>query len=240
MGLFGMGKPKEVDPAVLKTKTEAMLKRKETLDAVLKTKSLPVTTARVVFVFDESGSMEPFFNNGTMQNLTERLMPIAISFDDNGEMECYGFSNDWQQHISASQQNFADFINAHVRKKIRWGGTNYAPIIREITRQYAQAEPSKDPTFVIFQTDGDNFDKRDTVDAITEASRYNIFWKFVGIGTARKDFLEQLDDMEGRTVDNANFMDVADINQMSDQDLYQNLMEEYDVWQNAAKAKGIL
>lgn len=239
MGLFDFGKKSKAVEETTENKQELLLKRKETLEVVLKTKNLDSVKARVVFVFDESGSMSPFFDSGEMQRLTERLMPIAITFDDNGEMECYGFSNNYQEHTSATKENFTNFIDKYVKPKIKWGGTNYAPIINKITNEYGLENPSTDPTFVIFQTDGDNFDKSHAKDALIKASNYNIFWKFIGLGSARKEFLEELDDMPGRVVDNANFFNVTSIDRLNDSDLYKSLMEEFDQWLNAATEKGI-
>lgn len=214
--------------------------RKKTLDMVIKEKTPSILTARCVFVLDTSGSMGGLYRNGTVQDLTERLMPLALKFDDDGQLEVFGFSNHWQEFSSANEDNLAGFVNNVVMKTIQWGGTNYAPIIRAITDIYGVKNPSQDPTFVIFQTDGANVDKPAAREAMIAASKYNIFWKFVGIGRERKDFLEELDDMTGRVIDNANFFNAEDITSMSDEDLYRNLLEEYPDWQVKARMQGIL
>jgi len=72
-----------------------------------------------------------------------------------------------------------------------------------------------------------------------EASKYPIFWQFVGIGKSSFDFLEKLDNLKGRVVDNANFFAVNDINAITDQELYQRMLTEFPLWLKAAKEKGI-
>ena len=124
-------------------------------------------------------------------------------------------------------------------RKDHFGGTAYAPIIKEITERYAHRDPADISTFVIFITDGNNSDKAAAKAEITEASRYNIFWKFVGIGSEKFDFLTKLDTMTGRFVDNANFVCINDIVKINDKELYSRLLEEYSDWLTAARSKGI-
>lgn len=42
---------------------------------------------------DYSGSMSNLFRNGSVQETVSRLLPIALRFDDNGELESWLFSN---------------------------------------------------------------------------------------------------------------------------------------------------
>ena len=46
--------------------------------------------------------------------------------------------------------------------------------------------------------------------------------------------------MEGRVVDNAGFFALDDIDQVSDDDLYQRLLSEFPDWMRAAKTASIL
>lgn len=232
MGLFDFGK-KEDSASKIQLRTK-------TLETVLKTKNLAVSTARVVFVIDVSGSMQEDFSNGTVQSITERLMPLGLKFDDNGEMEVYRFSGRCESCKNVGIGNINGFVDANVKKGAEWNGTEYAPIFERIFTDYVENNKSVIPTFVIVVTDGENSDRNDTIKAIKEISKYNVFFKFVGIGNAAMPFLEKLDDLDGRTVDNANFVRISNINKISDEDLYRDLLEEYDTWQAAAKAKGIL
>lgn len=245
--LFGFGKKKETeDVRINSAKTtgiplqQKIEKHTESLGIVLKQKNLAVKTARVVLAMDVSGSMSEEFRNGTVQDITERIMPLGLEFDDNGELEFYIFSNDYKEIESVNIRNLEGFVKKKVEPKAMWRGTSYSPIIEAITERYGKKDPSKDPTFVVFITDGDNSDKPETIKAMQKASEYNIFWKFVGIGSASMPFLEKLDDMEGRVVDNANFFQVSNINRMNDKTLYENLLEEYGDWIGKASMLGIL
>ena len=95
------------------------------------------------------------------------------------------------------------------------------------------------PTFVLFITDGANSDKAAAKAVLTEASRYNIFWKFLGIGKTSFEFLEKLDDLKGRYIDNANFININDLGALSDNTLYSYLLTEYNDWLSLCRSHGI-
>jgi len=46
--------------------------------------------------------------------------------------------------------------------------------------------------------------------------------------------------MEGRYIDNANFFHFENIEKVSDEQLYENLLDEFPSWIQEAKEKGIL
>jgi len=91
--------------------------------------------------------------------------------------------------------------------------------------------------YVIFITDGDNADHSATEKLIREYSSKGMFIQFVGIGSAGFNFLQKLDDMQGRTLDNVDFFSVRDIDSMDSKELYSKLLVEFPEWVNAAKSK---
>lgn len=52
--------------------------------------------------------------------------------------------------------------------------------------------------------------------------------------------LKRLDTMEGRVVDNANFIHLNDLATVSDEELYDRLLNEFPSWLQAARDKRIL
>ncbi|MNH41471.1 hypothetical protein D3C79_1029770 [compost metagenome] len=52
--------------------------------------------------------------------------------------------------------------------------------------------------------------------------------------------LKKLDTMEGRIVDNANFIHLDDISAVTDEMLYDQLLNEFPLWLRAAKEKRII
>ena len=67
--------------------------RKEIVSAEVKKHNISVNIARVVFVLDHSGSMRGMYKDGTVQDVLERIFPVAMHFDDNAEMEFYWFDS---------------------------------------------------------------------------------------------------------------------------------------------------
>lgn len=214
--------------------------RKETFALTLQKKSLNNVQARVAVAMDDSGSMSGLYQNGTVQSVLERLLPVALKMDDNAELDMWLFANSFKRLPSITESDFYDYVNREVMGRASWGGTNYAPIIRDITKKYAQEEPSDVPTFVIFMTDGENFDKPEAKRAITEASKHNIFFQFIGIGNERFQFLQQLDDLEGRHIDNADFFKIEEVTRITDEQLYDKLMTEYPGWEKEARRLGMV
>ena len=65
-----------------------------------------------------------------------------------------------------------------------------------------------------------------------ELSNYNMFVQFIGIGNENFKYLKSLDDMRGRKYDNTGFTAVKDMNQMTDEELYTEILRQYKNWLN--------
>lgn len=189
--------------------------------------------SRVCVVMDRSGSMSRMFNNGEVQEVLTRLLPLALKFDDNGELEVYVFNNSCDQVSAMNLQNYKDYVEKHILQRGLgpYGGTRYAPAIKKTMKDYNDGSPY--PAFVIFITDGENFDPDETDLILKKSSEHKIFYQFVGIGDEDFDYLQELDDLSGRTVDNTAFIKVDDFSSMDDDELYDKLLEQYPQWLKA-------
>lgn len=226
-------------------------------------KDLNITNekAQVVLALDFSGSMSSLYSNGSVQELLERLLPLALQFDDNGSIDFFLFHDGVIPEEDITLKSIDGLANK-VRSRHSMGGTNYAPVINDIVNKFAGSLVSKakgflgglfgkssttvektkleHPVYVIFITDGVNDDKSDAELAIRNASNNGIFFQFVGIGGASFPFLEKLDDLSGRVIDNANFFKTPDLSKVSDQDLYRLLLTEFPSFISAARSKGMI
>lgn len=226
----------------LKTKEEAqtrLTQLKQKAGFAVGMAGLQKQRARVAVVLDASGSMIPLYEDGTVQQVCARLLALAMQFDDNGAADSFLFDTDDKEVGEIFEKNFFEFTTNDLLKafyKMR-GGTSYAGVIKRIVKKYSKT--AGDPAYVLFITDGDNSDKKQAESAIAEASKYPIFWQFVGIGKSKFDFLEKLDTMQGRFIDNANFFAVNDINAIADEELYRRMLGEFTSWLKLAKEKGL-
>lgn len=106
-----------------------------------------------------------------------------------------------------------------------------------------QADPTSgngEPVIVFFITDGDTFDAARSEKLIRDLSDTPIFWQFIGLGNSSFDFLKKLDEMPGRYIDNANFFDAGDITKITDDVLYDRILNELPDWHKEAIAKGVI
>lgn len=208
-------------------RTISLKKQKEGID-------LSSHRARVAIVMDHSGSMTDLFRNGSVQETLTRLLPLALRFDDNGELEVYVFNEDCEQvPTNMDIQNYQTYVKDEIygRGLRPCCGTNYAPAVNMTVEDYNDGSPY--PAFVIFITDGENWDAHDTDRAIRRSANYPIFYQFIGIGDESFSYLKKLDDLDGRPVDNTAFVKVEDFERLDDDQLYQKLLEQYPAWLKA-------
>ncbi|MFF9313373.1 VWA domain-containing protein [Streptomyces sp. NPDC014748] len=194
----------------------------------------------VYLVLDHSGSMAEFYDNGTMQLLAKQALGLSANLDDDGMVPLVFFSHDVDLVTDISLDNYQGRINA-LHRSLDWGGTNYAPAMQAVISHY-EASRSTDPAFVIFQTDGEPWDRKETSELLRRSSSMPIFWQFVGFGLSRDlRFLQRLDTLTGRTVDNAGYFGAGrHPGKRSKADLYDLLMKEFPAWLTAARAAGVL
>lgn len=199
--------------------------------------------ARVALVLDASGSMNGQYRGGHVQEVVNRLLPLAIHFDDDGELDCWAFAAKPLQLSSVNASNYKDFINTDSRGWKDWNvgsRINDEPRAMELVITHYEATGDKTPVYVLFISDGGVHENRKITELMKRAASLPIFWQFVGLGGHGYGILEKLDHMPGRIVDNCNFFALDRLSEISEEELYSKLMEEFPSWLTEAKAKGIL
>lgn len=240
--IFGSSNPTETTaaPALTSSKIKLnLIKERAEIVKTLCTRKGISYPSRVAAVLDYSGSMSRLYSSKEVQNIFERFIPIALEFDSNKEIELFAFHDSPRYCGSVNIDNFQSAIKDKIQDKMQFGAYDYyAPTIRLLTKKYSSEKG--DPVFVMFLLDGGCMDEEEAKKAIIEASEYGIFFQFIGIGKAKFKFLKELDSMEGRKVDNANFFAIEDLSSMSDKALYSKLMSEYPDYITKAKQLNII
>lgn len=219
--------------------------RAEKLKSICSKKyDLSALTSRVAVVLDISSSMDKAFKSGMVQAALERIFPLAMAFDDNGEMEFWTFNNEFKRYPAMTRGNYYNYTkDNHIEAG---GGTSYYPVLQDICKYYFCEEPAKVPNYIIFITDGDNNDHKLTDKIMKAASYFPVFFQFIGVGDNKfSDFkyLSHLDEMKKRFVKNANFFAIqtlSDIELISDDELYGKLLNEYTKWLEYPQVKEML
>lgn len=216
-----------------------LLKKK--VSVVLEKKKLTNVVARVGLVLDISGSMRNLYKNGTVQQVVERILAVASQFDDDGSLDVWVYDNEFSRLPAATEKTFMNYVDQYILKNdaVHKFGRNNEPIVMEdVINKYTVEEPEKIPTFIIFINDGGC--NRGIKKPIVSSSNKPIFWQFIGIGNSDFSVLEKLDTMEGRFIDNASFYHFTAIEKVSDDQLYDHLLDEFPQWLEEAKRTGIL
>ena len=198
---------------------------------------------RIGQILDASGSMNGQYKRGRVQEVVNRLLPMAVQWDDDGALDCWAFGDYPQQLSAVTLQNFANFIDTDQGGWRNWElGSRINTEWRVIEQAIAHYQRSGDrtPVFILFISDGGIHDSSRITRLIRDAAQLPIFWQFIGIDGRNYGILEKLDDLSGRVVDNCNFFALDDLHQISEEALYDRMMEEFPGWLKDAKAKGVV
>ncbi|MWV42149.1 stress protein [Paenibacillus sp. HJL G12] len=215
--------------------------RKKLVQITLEKKRMTDVAARVGIVLDISGSMQRLYRNGTVQDVLERILAVACKFDDNGSLDVWIYDNEFRRLPSVTEKDFHHYVTDHILNNAsihKFGRNNEVPVMEDVIRKYTVEEDSELPAFIIFINDGGVVKAIRKI--ITAAAVQPIFWQFVGIGESDFEVLKRLDTMEGRVVDNANFMHLNDFKSISDEELYDRLLNEFPSWLKEAALKRII
>jgi stress response protein SCP2 len=226
----------------------------KTAGVSLEKRGLGEHTARVALVLDISGSMAGLYRSGAVQRLAERVLALGLRFDDDGVVDVFLFGKKVHQPETGLRlEGHQEFISGVLRMHKLEFDTRYGAAMSAVRTHYfgtsgqrAQPLPDRVPVYVMFLTDGAPSDRNVATEQIRSASYEPVFWQFMGIGSPRQfSFLQQLDDLDGRFTDNADFFAVDERELMgrtpiSDDELFDRLMTEYPDWLRRARAQGLL
>ena len=187
----------------------SLQKRAENVGISLKKKGINVAPImRVGLAVDCSGSMSHLYKSGAVQNAFEQIQGVALTFDDNGELDNFAFENHCTYVGTSTSENYEGYVNRNFGPR---GGTNYSPIIIEVEKFFFKGEtvetkkvggffgigaktvknviPANNmPVLMIVLTDGEPGDLAETRRELQKHADANIYWHFVGIGGTRHSF----------------------------------------------------
>ncbi|UXY26968.1 vWA domain-containing protein [Streptomyces sp. HUAS TT20] len=202
--------------------------------------------AAVYLVVDHSGSMKPYYRDGSVQALADRVLGLSAHFDDDGRVPVVFFSTDIDAVTDIALADHEGRIARIAAGLGHMGRTSYHLAMDAVIDHYLDSG-STDPALVIFQTDGGPINKLAAERFLCKAAPLPLFWQFVGFGdpdSKQFDFLRKLDELavpQKRVVDNAGFFHAgSDPRQVSDAVLYDRLLGEFPQWLAAARARGIV
>ncbi|MFJ3668479.1 vWA domain-containing protein [Streptomyces sp. NPDC090106] len=202
--------------------------------------------ASVYLVVDYSGSMKPYYKDGSVQALADRVLGLSAQLDDDGRVPVVFFSTDVDAVTEIALADHQGRIERIVAGLGHMGKTSYHLAMDAVIDHYLDSGATA-PALVVFQTDGGPINKLAAERYLCKAARLPLFWQFVGFGdrgSRQFDYLRKLDELsvpDKRVVDNAGFFHLGpEPRKVTDAELYDRIVGEFPEWLAAARAQGIV
>ncbi|MFE1751393.1 vWA domain-containing protein [Streptomyces anandii] len=238
MAAISLSKVEETAPALVSLY--------KTAGASLAEHGLDGQRAAVYLVLDHSGSMRPYYRDGSVQALADRVLGLSAHLDDDGRVPVVLFSTDIDAVSDIALAGHRGRIERIAASLGHMGRTNYHLAMDAVVDHYLDSGAT-DPALVVFQTDGGPTSRAAAERYLCKAAKLPLFWQFIGFGDPHSrqfDFLRRLDELSvpgSRVVDNAGFFHAGrDPRAMPDAELYDRLVGEFPKWLLAARAQGIV
>lgn len=187
---------------------------------------------RLALCLDISGSMSRRYRDGSMQALLDRLLATAPAGGD-GPVDVFAFGDRAHHAPALTRATSAGYVTRLLTEFPLEPGTNYSPVMALVREHYFGSAAVRrapliggHPVLVVFVTDGQTQSPSSAAEQLRAASYEPIFWQFLGLGRACSParrpvrngpacggsgsgvfgFLTGLDAIEGRYLDNADFV----------------------------------
>lgn len=211
----------------------------ETVSLQADVKNIGGVTARVALVMDMTGSMRRSYASGLVQNVIDKILPLAVKFDDDGQLDFWYYANGFVRRPPITVENCKSAVPYDWNLLMDSLGiiNNEPAVIEDVMRRFSQ---TKLPVYVVFVTDGGAVYPKRIAQLLTEASFMPIYWQFVGINGSNYSIFENLDMIKNRCVSNAGFFALDDLRSISDDYLYDRLLSGFSAWHKEIKRLGMI
>lgn len=200
--------------------------------------------------FDNNDSMETWAFADKQQQLS------SIGFDNYKDFvnQDNGGWQRWMSNLNASYNNEPVVMRAIIKhffgldvpklEKSSSGGGGFFGFGKKSSSgnegTFAPKQSPRLPIWVMFISDGGVAHNEDIEFILKWSSTLPIFWQFMGIGGSSYGSLEKFDDLTGRFIDNADFFAIDNLKSISEQQLYDKMVQEFPQWITLAKSHNMI
>jgi hypothetical protein len=210
-------------------------KKTEAVAVSLNKRDMSGIRAQVMVVLDHSGSMYGDYQSGRVQDLVDRFLGFGLTVDVDGEVPVIPFDSRVKPTVNVNMDNYQGVVQREIYKPNDMGGTNLTAALEKVRDE---AKKTNAPLFVAVVTDGEPFDTNSAREIVKDLSRYPVFIKFLAV--QKVYFLEELDDMGDRLLDNVDTKEYINLNGITDEQFAEDMADEWNTWATAALANGVL